>query len=94
MLAMGRALMANPRLVLLDEPSLGLAPLIVAEIGKIIKHINRSGVSIVLVEQNARMAFNLSKRIYVLEVGKIVVMGSSAKLADDERVRKAYFGGG
>jgi branched-chain amino acid transport system ATP-binding protein len=93
MLAMARALMSKPRLVLLDEPSLGLAPLIVAEIGRIIKNINESGVSIILVEQNARMAFSLSKRVYVLEVGKIALMGSSAKLANDERVRKAYFGG-
>jgi branched-chain amino acid transport system ATP-binding protein len=93
MLAMGRALMSDPRLLLLDEPSLGLAPLIVAEIGRIIRSINESGVSIILVEQNARMAFGLSKRVYVLEVGRIALMGSSAKLADDERVKKAYFGG-
>jgi len=93
MLAMGRALMSNPRMLLLDEPSLGLAPLVVAEIGKIIKNINDSGVSIVLVEQNARMAFNLSKKVYVLEVGKIALAGLSSVLADDERVKKAYFGG-
>ena len=93
MLAMGRALMSNPRMLLLDEPSLGLAPLVVAEIGKIIKNINESGVSIVLVEQNARMAFNLSKKVYVLEVGKIALAGLSSVLADDERVKKAYFGG-
>jgi branched-chain amino acid transport system ATP-binding protein len=93
MLAMGRALMSRPKLLLLDEPSLGLAPLMVAEIGRIIKNIHESGVSIVLVEQNARMAFNLSKRVYVLEVGKIALTGSSIILANDERVKKAYFGG-
>jgi len=93
MLAMGRALMSKPKLVLLDEPSLGLAPLIVAEIGKIIKNINESGVSIILVEQNARMAFNLSKRAYVLELGKIALTGKSSVLVKDERVKKAYFGG-
>ena len=93
MLAMGRALMSKPKLLLLDEPSLGLAPLMVAEIGRIIKNIHESGVSIVLVEQNARMAFNLSKRVYVLEVGKIALAGSSTILANDERVKKAYFGG-
>ena len=92
MLAMGRALMSKPKLVLLDEPSLGLAPLIVAEIGRIVKKINESGVSIILVEQNARMAFNLSRRVYVLEVGRIALTGSSAVLANDERVKKAYFG--
>jgi branched-chain amino acid transport system ATP-binding protein len=92
MLAMGRALMSKPKLVLLDEPSLGLAPLIVAEIGRIIKKINESGVSMILVEQNARMAFNLSRRVYVLEVGRIALTGSSAVLANDERVKKAYFG--
>ena len=93
MLAMGRALMSKPKLLLLDEPSLGLAPLMVAEIRRIIKNIHESGVSIILVEQNARMAFNLSKRVYVLEVGKIVLAGSSTVLANDERVKKAYFGG-
>jgi branched-chain amino acid transport system ATP-binding protein len=93
MLAMGRALMSNPKLVLLDEPSLGLSPLLVAEIGKIIRNINESGVSIILVEQNARMAFNLSKKAYVLEVGKIAIMGRSSILINDKGVKKAYLGG-
>jgi branched-chain amino acid transport system ATP-binding protein len=93
MLAMARALMSGPTLVLLDEPSLGLAPLMVAEIVRIIKNINQSGVSIVLVEQNARMAFNISRRLYVLEVGRIALAGPSSVLAKDERVKKAYFGG-
>jgi len=93
MLAMARALMSRPRLVLLDEPSLGLAPLMVAEIVRIIKNINESGVSIVLVEQNARMAFSISRRLYVLEVGRIALAGPSSVLAKDERVKKAYFGG-
>lgn len=93
MLAMGRALMSKPKLILLDEPSLGLSPIMVAEIGRIIKKINESGVGIILVEQNAHMAFNLSERVYVLEVGKIALTGKSSVLAKDERVRKAYFGG-
>jgi branched-chain amino acid transport system ATP-binding protein len=93
MVAMGRAFMSRPKLLLLDEPSLGLAPLVVAEIGRIIQKINRSGVSIVLVEQNARMAFNLSQRVYVLELGRIALTGASSVLLHDERVRKAYLGG-
>lgn len=93
MLAMGRALMSRPKLVLLDEPSLGLSPLLVGEIGRIIRNVNNSGVGIILVEQNAHMALNLSKKAYVLEVGKIALMGRSSALANDERVKKAYLGG-
>lgn len=92
MLAMGRALMSKPKLLLLDEPSLGLSPIMLAEVGRIIRNINESGVSIILVEQNASMAFSLSNRGYVLERGKIVLEGNSADLIKDERVRKSYFG--
>lgn len=93
MLAMGRALMAKPKLLLLDEPSLGLSPIFVRNVATIIRNINKTGVSIVLVEQNARMAFGLSNRAYVLETGRIILEGKSANLVKDERVRKAYFGG-
>jgi len=93
MLAMGRALMTRPKLFLLDEPSLGLSPIFVRNVARIIRNINETGVSIVLVEQNARMAFGLSNRAYVLETGKIILEGKSSNLVKDERVRKAYFGG-
>lgn len=93
MLSIGRALMSQPRLLLLDEPSLGLAPLVVREIGRIIKDINRQGVSIVLVEQNAHLALRLANRGYVLETGKIALHGPSEDLLHDEHVKKAYLGG-
>jgi branched-chain amino acid transport system ATP-binding protein len=92
MLAIGRALMTKPKLLLLDEPSLGLSPIVAAEVARIIRNINETGVSIILVEQNARMAFGLSDRIYLLERGKIILEGKSKILANDDRVRKAYFG--
>lgn len=93
MLAIGRALMAMPSLILMDEPSLGLAPLVVQNIAKIIKNMSRIGKSILLVEQNAFMALQLADRSYVLETGRIVLEGESKNLMQDERVRAAYFGG-
>lgn len=93
MLAMGRALMSRPKLLLLDEPSMGLAPLLVREIFSIIKDINASGTTILLVEQNAHMALSISHRAYVLETGRIVLSGDAKELAKSEEVRKAYLGG-
>lgn len=93
MLAMGRALMSQPELLLLDEPSMGLAPILVKQIFSIIKEINQSGTTILLVEQNAHMALSIANRAYVLETGKIVLSGDSKELAASEEVRKAYLGG-
>lgn len=93
MLAVARALMCRPKLLLLDEPSLGLAPIIVSEIFKLIKKINEMGTTVLLVEQNARMALSVSDRGYVLETGKIVLEGEGADLARNEKVREAYLGG-
>jgi len=93
MLAMGRALMSQPQLLLLDEPSMGLAPILVKQIFSIIKEINASGTTILLVEQNANMALSIANRAYVLETGKIVLSGDSKELAKSEEVRKAYLGG-
>ena len=92
MLAIARALMGNPTLLLLDEPSIGLAPIVVREIGKIAIDINKRGTSILLVEQNARMALGLANRGYVLETGNLVLQGKCEDLLDDERVKKAYLG--
>lgn len=92
MLAIGRALMSNPGILLLDEPSLGLAPILVSKIFRTIQEINREGVTILLVEQNARSALKLSDRGYVIENGKITIEGISAELFDNERVRRAYLG--
>lgn len=92
MLAIGRALMARPTLLLLDEPSLGLSPLMTAEIGRIIREINQRRVSIVLVEQNARLALTLGHYGYVLETGEIVLEGETAALLADERIKRAYLG--
>ena len=92
MLAIGRALMSNPRLLLLDEPSLGLAPLIVKQIFEIIRQINADGTTILLVEQNAQIALQVTDRGYVMETGEITIEGTSADLLADERVRQAYLG--
>jgi branched-chain amino acid transport system ATP-binding protein len=92
MVAIGRALMINPRILLMDEPSIGLSPIVVQEIGNIIRNINKEGVSIILVEQNARLALGLADRCYVLEVGKIVLEGKADALAEDDRVKTAYLG--
>ena len=94
MLALGRALMSAPRLLMLDEPSLGLAPLIVQEILSIVRQLRSDGVSILLVEQNARAALETSDRGYVLETGEVALQGDSAQLAGDARVQATYLGGG
>jgi branched-chain amino acid transport system ATP-binding protein len=93
MLALGRGLMARPRLLLMDEPSLGLAPLLVKQIFQTIQEINRAGTSILLVEQNAHMALQIAREALVLETGRIVASGPSARLANDPAVRGAYLGG-
>lgn len=93
MLAMGRALMAQPKILLLDEPSMGLAPILVKEIFRIIEDINAKGTTILLVEQNARMALSIADRAYVMETGNIVMSGSGEELAASERIQKAYLGG-
>ncbi|MDR3348287.1 MAG: ABC transporter ATP-binding protein [Acidaminococcales bacterium] len=93
MLAMGRALMGKPKLLLMDEPSMGLAPRLVQEIFSIIKEINRAGTTILLVEQNANMALSIANRAYVLESGQITLSGPAAELAASESVRNAYLGG-
>ncbi|WP_288618716.1 ABC transporter ATP-binding protein [Mitsuokella multacida] len=93
MLAMGRALMSRPKLLLLDEPSMGLAPLLIKEIFNIIVDINKSGTTVLLVEQNANMALSIANRAYVLETGRITLSGSAQELAASEDVRKAYLGG-
>ncbi len=93
MLAMGRALMAKPKIMLLDEPSMGLSPLLVKEIFAIIKDINEQGVTILLVEQNAKMALGIADKAYVIETGKIVMSGTGKELLESPDVRKAYLGG-
>lgn len=92
MLAMGRALMSKPRLLMLDEPSMGLSPILVEEIFRIIKDVNAQGITILLVEQNARMALSIASRAYVLETGRIVKTSDAAAFLDDEDIRKAYLG--
>lgn len=92
MLAIGRALMSEPGLLLLDEPSMGLAPLLVAEIFKVIKELNQQGTTILLVEQNAKMALSIADRAYVIENGKVVISGEADDLLNDESIQKAYLG--
>ena len=92
MLAVGRALMAKPSMILMDEPSMGLSPLLVKEIFSIIKEVNRKGITVLLVEQNAKMALSISSRAYVMETGKITISGDAGELLRDDRVRKAYLG--
>lgn len=93
MLAMGRALMARPKLLLLDEPSMGLAPLLVKTIFQIIEEINKDGTTILLVEQNANMALSIAHRAYVIETGRVVLSGTAAELQASEQVKMAYLGG-
>jgi branched-chain amino acid transport system ATP-binding protein len=93
MLAMGRAMMSKPKLLMLDEPSMGLAPLLVEEIFSIIKDLNEAGTTILLVEQNAQMALSIANRGYVLSTGTIVTSGTGQELLNDDSVRKAYLGG-
>ena len=92
MLATGRALMTNPKILLMDEPSMGLSPILVNEIFSIIEQLHNSGITILLVEQNAKKALAVADRAYVLETGKISMQGSAKELAEDDRVRKAYLG--
>jgi branched-chain amino acid transport system ATP-binding protein len=93
MLAVARALMAAPKLLLMDEPSMGLSPILVAEVGKIIRDINQQGISILLVEQNSRMALKLAKRAYILELGKIALKGNCEDLINNDEVKRCYLGG-
>ena len=93
MLAMGRAIMSKPKLLMLDEPSMGLAPILVDEIFDIVKTLHAGGTTILLVEQNAQMALSVADRGYVLETGRIVTSGTGAELLADEAVKKAYLGG-
>ena len=92
MLAMGRALMSHPTLLMMDEPSMGLAPLLVEQIFDIIVELNKAGTTILLVEQNAQMALSIANRAYVLETGRIVMSGKAKDMLADDKVRKAYLG--
>jgi branched-chain amino acid transport system ATP-binding protein len=94
MLAIGRAMMASPRLLLLDEPSLGLAPIVTSDIFEAIEGLRRQGMTILLVEQNARLALKVADRGYVLETGKVILEGSSEELLDNREVQRAYLGKG
>lgn len=93
MLAMGRALMSRPKLLLLDEPSMGLAPIFIREIFKIIQEIQKTGTTVLLIEQNAKMALSISNRAYVLETGSVVLSGTGQELLESDEIQKAYLGG-
>ena len=93
MLAMGRALMSRPKLLLLDEPSMGLAPIFIREIFKIIQEIQKTGTTVLLIEQNAKMALSISNRAYVLETGTVVLSGTGQELLESDEIQKAYLGG-
>lgn len=93
MLAIGRSLMAKPKLLLLDEPSMGLSPLMIIEIANIVREINRGGITIFLVEQNARLALKLAQRGYVLSDGRIFLEGNTADLEKSDYIKEAYLGG-
>lgn len=93
MLAMGRALMSNPKLLMLDEPSMGLAPILIEQIFQIIEDLHKAGTTVLLVEQNAQMALSIATRGYVLETGKVTMTGTGQELLHDDNVRKAYLGG-
>lgn len=93
MLAMGRALMSHPKLLLLDEPSMGLAPIFIREIFKIIQEIQKTGTTVLLIEQNAKMALSISNRAYVLETGSVVLSGTGQELLESDEIQKAYLGG-
>lgn len=92
MLAVGRALMSHPKILLMDEPSMGLSPLLVKEIFGIIKEVHKQGITVLLVEQNAKMALTVANRAYVLETGRISMDGDANELLNDEKVKKAYLG--
>ena len=93
MLAIGRAIMSKPKMMLLDEPTMGLSPILVGEIFQIIKDINADGVTVLLVEQNAKTALEIADTAYVLETGKVVIEGKASDLASDENIKNAYLGG-
>lgn len=93
MLAMGRAMMSKPKLIVMDEPSMGLSPLLVKEVFKIIEAMHDAGITVLLVEQNAKMALSIADRAYVLETGKVTVSGTGKQLAQSESIKKAYLGG-
>jgi len=93
MLALARALMAKPKLLMMDEPSMGLAPVIVADIFKTIRQLNDEGITIVLIEQNAKLALKYANRAYVLETGSIMLSGTGAELAENEKIKELYLGG-
>lgn len=92
MLAMGRALMSHPKIILMDEPSMGLSPILVNEIFDIIKEVSASGTTVLLVEQNAKKALSIADRAYVLETGKIVLEGDAKEMMNDDSIKKAYLG--